>query len=192
MELLKLTKKGLYCELGDFYIDPWDKVDTAIITHAHGDHARWGMKNYITVDENEFILRKRISDAQIKIYPYREKFKLGDVTVSFHPAGHILGSSQVRIEYNDWVWVFTGDFKRDEDLTCPPFEVVPGDVFISEATFSLPVYKWPSTKDEGAMEKSLLKTISGHVLTQVKLSYCFRSSLGKNSLFTSAWDCCFR
>ena len=148
MELLTLTSKGLYCELGDFYIDPWAKVDTAVITHAHGDHARWGMNRYITVNESEHILRKRIGDSLIETHSYGESFQMGRVQVSFHPAGHILGSSQVRIEYQNEVWVFTGDFKRDLDLTCAPFEVVPCDVFISEATFSLPIYRWPDFRSE--------------------------------------------
>src|SRR4051812_25481863 len=126
MELLQLSAKGLYCPLGDFYIDPWGKVDTAVITHGHGDHARPGMKHYICVRDCEPILRKRIGDdLSLKTHDYGEKFTLGEVEVSFHPAGHILGSSQVRIEYQGLVWVFTGDFKRDEDLTCRPFEVVP-------------------------------------------------------------------
>ncbi len=148
MELLSLTDKGLYCAPGGFYIDPWKPVDKAIITHGHGDHAHWGMKEYITVDEGEFILRKRIADANLKTFPYRETFRMGEVDVSFHPAGHILGSSQVKIKYKDETWVFTGDFKRDLDLTCEPFEVVPCDVFISEATFSLPVYRWPDFRLE--------------------------------------------
>ncbi len=148
MELLKLTKQGLYCEPGDFYIDPWGKVDTAILTHGHGDHARTGMKNYIAVHESEHILRKRLGAVDLKTYAYGEVFHLGEVTVSLHSAGHILGSAQVRIEYQNEVWVFTGDFKRDLDLTCEPFEVIPCDVFISEATFSLPVYRWPDFRSE--------------------------------------------
>lgn len=148
MELLSLTNKGLYCALGDFYIDPWEKVQTAVITHGHGDHAHWGMGEYIAVRESEHILRKRIGDAKTTTYEYGEVFRMGEVDVSFHPAGHILGSSQVRIQYKDEIWVFTGDFKRDLDLTCKPFEVVPCDVFISEATFSLPVYRWPDFRYE--------------------------------------------
>ena len=149
MEILQLTSKGLYCSLGDFYIDPWGKVDKAVITHGHGDHARWGMGEYIAVHEAFYILKKRLGEeAKIQTYSYGEVFKMGEVEISFHPAGHILGSSQVRIQYQDEVWVFTGDFKRDEDLTCAPFEVVPCDVFISEATFSLPVYQWRNFSDE--------------------------------------------
>lgn len=148
MELLSLTDKGLYCSLGDFYIDPWVKVPKAVITHGHGDHAHWGMGEYIAAHDSEHILRKRIGDSKITTYAYGEIFHMGEVDVSFHPAGHILGSSQVRIQYKDEVWVFTGDFKRDYDPTCKPFEVVPCDVFISEATFSLPVYRWPDFMEE--------------------------------------------
>lgn len=148
MELLQLTSKGLYCPLGEFYIDPWEKVDTAVITHGHGDHAHWGMGHYIVVKEGEPILNKRIPDAKVTTYRYREQFELGQVKVSFHSAGHILGSSQVRIQYGDDVWVFTGDFKREPDPTCDPFEVLECDVFISEATFSLPVYRWPSFESQ--------------------------------------------
>jgi putative mRNA 3-end processing factor len=148
MEILSLTNKGLYCALGDFYIDPWKEVETAIITHGHGDHAHMGMGQYIAVNESEHILNKRLPNTKLTTYSYGEVFKMGDVAVSFHPAGHILGSSQVRIQYQDEVWVFTGDFKRDLDLTCKPFEVVPCDIFISEATFSLPVYRWPDFRLE--------------------------------------------
>jgi putative mRNA 3-end processing factor len=102
------------------------------------------MKEYIATTTAEHILHKRLGqDIKLTTYPYGEIFRMGEVDVSFHSAGHILGSSQVRIQYKDEVWVFTGDFKRDEDLTCEPFQVVPCDVFISEATFSLPVYSWP-------------------------------------------------
>jgi putative mRNA 3-end processing factor len=148
MELLSLSSKGLYCAPGNFYIDPWSKVETALITHAHGDHARWGMGHYICAEDGQHILLKRIPDAKLKTYQYGETFWMNDVKVSFHPAGHILGSAQIRLEWKGEVWVFTGDFKRDADLTCRPFEIIPCDVFISEATFSLPVYHWPSFQDE--------------------------------------------
>jgi putative mRNA 3-end processing factor len=106
------------------------------------------MGEYYAVPECEPILRKRLGEIKLTCVPYRQRFTLGAVTVSFHPAGHILGSAQVRIEHNGEVWVFTGDFKRDADPTCEPFEVVPCDVFISEATFSLPVYRWPDFYEE--------------------------------------------
>jgi putative mRNA 3-end processing factor len=149
MELLQLTPRGLFCSVGNFYIDPWEKVELALITHGHGDHAHGGMDHYIASSASRFILHKRLGhDISLKTYEYGEVFYLGGVKVSLHPAGHILGSSQVRLEYQNEVWVFTGDFKRDQDLTCEPFEVVPCDVFISEATFSLPVYQWPPFEEE--------------------------------------------
>lgn len=145
MEILELKDSGLTCSLGGFTIDPFRPVKKALITHGHGDHARGGSGEYFAVRSAEPILRKRLGhDIQLTTFDYGEVFRMGDVDVSFHPAGHILGSAQVRIEYQGEVWVFTGDFKRDPDPTCPPFEVVPCDVFISEATFSLPVYQWPS------------------------------------------------
>lgn len=148
MELLQLKESGLYCPPGDFYIDPIKEVKKAVITHGHGDHARTGMSEYISVPEAESILRKRLGDIDLTTHPYGEVFEMGEVKVSFHPAGHIMGSCQVRIEYQNEVWVFTGDFKREPDPTCAPFEVVPCDVFISEATFSLPVYRWPDFDGE--------------------------------------------
>ncbi len=147
MEILELKHSGLTCDLGGFTIDPFRPVKNALITHAHGDHARSGSEHYFAVKDAEPILRKRLGDIQLTTFSYGEVFKLGEVEVSFHPAGHIMGSAQVRIEYQGEVWVFTGDFKRDPDPTCPPFEVVPCDVFISEATFSLPVYRWPSFEE---------------------------------------------
>ena len=139
------TKSGLYCPQGDFYIDPWRPVEKALITHAHGDHARWGMKEYLAAECGLPMLRLRVGeDSNIKGVQYGEQIPIGKSLVSFHPAGHILGSAQIRIEAEDQVWVMSGDYKRDPDPTCELFEVVPCDTFITEATFSLPVYKWTS------------------------------------------------
>jgi putative mRNA 3-end processing factor len=141
--VIELRKQGLYCEAGDFYIDPWLPVENALITHAHSDHARTGSKNYYVVDKAVPILKHRLGDQNIFITKkYGEVFSMKDVQVSFHSAGHILGSAQIRIERNNKVWVFSGDYKRGNDPSCDPFEVVPCDVFISECTFGLPVYKW--------------------------------------------------
>lgn len=142
-DLLVPTESGLYCPLGDFYVDPWRPVKTAVITHAHADHARPGSGRYICAGPGEGVLRIRMgTQAMIEAVAYREVIRLGDVRVSLHPAGHILGSSQVRIESGESVWVASGDYKRDPDPTCAGFEVVKCDVFITEATFALPIYRW--------------------------------------------------
>lgn len=146
-DLVVQRREGLYCPPGDFYIDPWMPVARAVITHGHGDHARGGMGEYHVTTSGLPILRWRLGEQVYRHYDYGTCFTLGDATVSFHPAGHVLGSSQVRIEAAGQVWVVSGDYKRQPDPTCPPFEVVPCDVFITEATFGLPVYRWPDTSD---------------------------------------------
>ena len=141
--LLALTEAGLYCSRGDFYIDPWRPVPRAFITHAHSDHARWGMGSYTCAEVGAGLLRRRVGDdASIAVARPGEELLVGDVTVSFHPAGHVLGSSQIRVSDGREVWVCTGDYKRGDDPTCAPFEVVPCDVLITEATFALPIYSW--------------------------------------------------
>ncbi|MBX3020926.1 MAG: ligase-associated DNA damage response exonuclease [Bdellovibrionales bacterium] len=146
MNLVELTNEGLYCSAGDFYIDPWRPVERALITHGHADHARMGADQYFCTPTCEPILRHRLGqDIRLTAKRYGEKFQLGNAYVSFHPAGHVLGSAQVRIEVGGEVWVISGDYKRSPDPSCEPFEVVPCDVFISEATFALPVYSWPTS-----------------------------------------------
>ncbi|MFV8835396.1 ligase-associated DNA damage response exonuclease [Aquisalimonas sp.] len=142
-DLIRPTERGLYCPPGDFYIDPWRPVERAVITHAHGDHARWGHRIYYASHASRPLLERRLSrDALILGCDFDKPFRLGDAWISFHPAGHILGSSQVRVEYRGCVWVASGDYKRDVDPTCEPFQVVPCDTFITEATFALPIYRW--------------------------------------------------
>jgi putative mRNA 3-end processing factor len=148
--MLALQKEGLFSARGQFYIDPWRAVKTAVITHAHGDHATFGSQEYYCSEPCAPLLQSRLgSAAQLRPVPYGEKFHLGGCILSFHPAGHILGSSQVRVEAGGEVWVVSGDYKRDPDPTCAPFEVVPCDTFISEATFALPVYRWKSGEEIG-------------------------------------------
>jgi putative mRNA 3-end processing factor len=143
-DLVVATRRGLYCPAGDFYIDPWGPAQTAVITHAHGDHLRAGSALYYCSAPGEAITRHRLpADAQLRTVGYGQSWSLKGVKVSLHPAGHVLGSAQVRIEHDGLVWVVSGDYKRDADPTCAPFEVVPCDVFISEATFALPAYRWP-------------------------------------------------
>jgi len=148
--LVVWTGKGMYCPAGDFYIDPSHGVDTAVITHAHSDHARRGSKLYICEASGVGLTQVRLGkNINIRGVPYREVFKLGDVTVSFHSAGHILGSSQVRIQRGSEVWVVSGDYKRDPDPSCEPFEVVKCETFITEATFGTPKYTWEKNQDYG-------------------------------------------
>jgi putative mRNA 3-end processing factor len=144
MALIEMTAAGLYCRAGDFHIDPWRPVPCAVLTHAHADHARAGSARYIAASEGLELLRLRLGSlAPIEGRAYGERFDLGSARVSLHPAGHILGSAQVRIEADGEVWVVTGDYKRDPDPTCAPFEPVRCDVLVTEATFALPVYRWP-------------------------------------------------
>jgi putative mRNA 3-end processing factor len=141
--LLTPTPSGLYCTTGDFYIDPWKPVPRAVVTHAHADHYAWGCGAYLVAAEGERVFRVRLgAEARIRSQPYGASVTLNGVKVSFHPAGHILGSAQVRVEYQGEVWVVSGDYKNEADRTCTPFEVVPCHHFISEATFALPIYQW--------------------------------------------------
>ena len=140
MTLLRHAERGLYCEAGDFYIDP---VARAVITHAHGDHARWGSEAYLCSRECEGVLRTRLGrEAVIRALDWGEIVELNGVRVSLHPAGHILGSAQIRVEHRGEVWVASGDYKTDPDPTCTPFELVRCDTFITESTFGLPIYRW--------------------------------------------------
>ncbi len=142
--LLRLSESGLYCEAGDFYIDPWRPVARAVITHAHGDHARRGSQRYLASRESERVLRTRMGDdALIETVAYGQTVLMNDVRVSLHPAGHIFGSAQIRVEHRGEVWVVSGDYKIEPDSTCTPFEPVRCHTFITESTFGLPIYRWP-------------------------------------------------
>jgi putative mRNA 3-end processing factor len=141
--LLQLTEQGLYCAAGDFYVDPWAGVTRAIITHAHSDHLRQGSTTYLTAKDGERLLRDRVPGARVKTLPYGESIDVNGVKVSLHPAGHILGSAQVRVELHGEVWVISGDYKTAPDPTCAPFEPVRCHTFITESTFGLPIYRWP-------------------------------------------------
>jgi putative mRNA 3-end processing factor len=137
------TAQGLYCPDGDFHIDPWGPVPRALITHAHGDHARVGSAAYLCTDQCAPLLRRRFAgDAVIESVRYGQSLRLASTRVSFHPAGHVLGSAQIRIEGAGGVWVVSGDYKTVPDPTCAAFEPVPCDTFITESTFALPIYRW--------------------------------------------------
>ncbi len=141
--LVELTEDGLLCRAGGFYIDPWRPVERAVITHAHGDHAQMGHEKYLAATPGLGVLRLRVGqDADIQGLAYGESLTIGAVKVSLHPAGHILGSAQVRIEHAGEVWVASGDYKLGPDPTCAPFEPVRCHTFITESTFGLPIYRW--------------------------------------------------
>ena len=139
MMLLRLTDRGLYCEAGDFFVDPWGAVDRAVVTHAHGDHVAWGCRAYLTSSEGLGVLRSRLApEAKVSGLPWGEPATIRGVRVSFHPAGHILGSAQIRLELGGEVWVVSGDYKTDPDPTTTAFEPVRCHTFVTESTFGLP------------------------------------------------------
>lgn len=141
-DLVVQRAEGLYCPPGDFYIDPWRPVARAVITHAHSDHARYGNGHYLAAAPGEGVLRARLGDIHLQTLAYGEAIEHHGVRVSLHPAGHVLGSAQVRLEHGGQVWVASGDYKVAPDPTCAPFEPVRCDVFITESTFGLPIYRW--------------------------------------------------
>jgi putative mRNA 3-end processing factor len=141
--LIQHTSRGLCCEPGGFYIDPWQPVDYAVITHGHSDHARWGCRRYLASRDSERILHTRLgADADIQTVDYGEPVLINGVRISLHPAGHILGSAQVRVEYRGEIIVVSGDYKTGPDPTCAPFEPLRCHTFITESTFGLPIYRW--------------------------------------------------
>tara|TARA_R110002096_G_scaffold407290_1_gene605727 strand:+ start:13062 stop:14054 length:993 start_codon:yes stop_codon:yes gene_type:complete len=143
MQLLTFTDSGIYCPKANVYIDPWKPVDYAIITHAHADHSRWGNKFYLCHHYSKPIIQHRLgNDIQIESIEYGFRKTIKGVHFSLHPAGHIIGSAQVRVEYKGEVWVVSGDYKLEDDGLCAAFETVKCHVFISECTFGLPVFKW--------------------------------------------------
>ncbi|HET7698849.1 MAG TPA: ligase-associated DNA damage response exonuclease [Vicinamibacterales bacterium] len=140
--MIASSPAGLFCAAGDFHVDPWGPVERAVITHAHSDHASHGAASYLCAAPGAAVLRRRLPEAHIETLDYGERRAIGDAHVSFHPAGHILGSAQVRVEHRGEVWVVSGDYKRQPDPTCAPFEPVRCHTFITEATFGLPIYTW--------------------------------------------------
>jgi putative mRNA 3-end processing factor len=145
MTMLKFDANGIYCEQAGIYIDPWLPVDKALITHVHSDHARPGSKSYMCHHDSVALLKLRLgADINVSGVAYHESFYVNGVTISFHPAGHIIGSAQIRLEYKGEVWVVSGDYKLQHDGVSTPFEPVRCHHFITESTFGLPVYKFPS------------------------------------------------
>ncbi|WP_226778975.1 ligase-associated DNA damage response exonuclease [Oceaniglobus trochenteri] len=140
--LLTFTDEGIYCPQGDFHIDPWRPVDRALITHGHADHARPGHQSYLATHAAAPVMRHRLGDIRLETIGYGEARVQNGVSVSFHPAGHVPGSAQIRVEHRGEVWVVSGDYKVVNDGLSEPFESLRCHAFISECTFGLPVFKW--------------------------------------------------
>ena len=151
MDLIVQRPEGLYCPAGDFFIDPWRPVDRAVITHAHADHARAGHGHCLASATSEGVLRARLGDINLQTLPYGEAIVHHGVRLSLHPAGHVLGSAQVRLAYGGQVWVASGDYfvsgAGDDNRTCQPFEPLRCDCYITESTFGLPIYRWPPQRE---------------------------------------------
>ncbi|EBA09360.1 ligase-associated DNA damage response exonuclease [Sagittula stellata] len=140
--VLTFTDRGIYCPAGDFFIDPWRPVARALITHGHADHARPGHGSYLATEAALPVMRHRLGEIKADGIRYGDARRIGDATVSFHPAGHLPGSAQVRVEVGGQVWVVSGDYKTRDDGFCEPFEPVRCHAFITECTFGLPVFTW--------------------------------------------------
>ena len=175
MPLIEFSDKGLFCPQGNFYIDPWKPVDKAVISHGHSDHARWGSKSYLCHHDTLPILKLRLGENNYQSLGWNDPVIMNGVSVSFFPAGHIIGSAQVRVEYKGEVWVFTGDFKKENDGISTPYEPVKCHSFITECTFGLPIYRW-QPQEEIFNE---MKTWIGENVAAGKSSVFIAYSLGK-------------
>jgi len=173
--LITFTDKGLYCGKGDFFIDPWRAVDKAIITHGHSDHAYFGHKYYLCHTDTKPILQLRLGDNNYQTLTWNEPIYFNGVKVSLHPAGHIIGSSQIRVEYNGEVWVVSGDYKIEDDGLSGKFQPVKCNTFITESTFGLPIYKW---KPQQEIYDNIIKWINKNK-ENGKASIILAYSLGK-------------
>jgi Predicted exonuclease of the beta-lactamase fold involved in RNA processing len=173
--LIEFTDKGLYCRAGGFYIDPWKPVERAVITHAHSDHARWGSKHYLCHHHTKPLLQLRLGDNSYQSAEWNEPVYINGVRVTFFPAGHIIGSSQIKIEHQGEIWVVSGDYKLENDGLSGVFEPIRCHNFITESTFGLPIYKWKpqDTIYEGI--KNWIKKNQSAGKTSVLIAY----SLGK-------------
>lgn len=173
MDLIERRPEGLYCPAGDFYIDPMRKVDRALVTHGHSDHAARGMGSYLCSAGTLPVIRHRLGRITAEGIAYGERRRIGDVVVSFHPAGHVPGSAQIRIEGASGVWVAAGDYKVERDALCEAFEPVSCDTFITETTFGLPIFQWsPEAEVLTALRDWWAENLALG-LTSVVLAYSF-------------------
>jgi putative mRNA 3-end processing factor len=180
--LIDFTDKGLYCPAGNFYVDPWKPVDKAIITHGHSDHARWGSKSYLCHVHTKPILQLRLGENEYQTVAWNEPINVNGVKVSLHPAGHIIGSSQVRLEYNGEVWVISGDYKTQDDGLSGAFEPVNCHTFVTESTFGLPIYNW---KQQDEIYEDIRRWVTKNS-TNGRASVIIAYSLGKAQRVLSA------
>ena len=182
--LLAFTDKGIFCEAAGVYLDPWRPVDKAIISHGHADHSRSGHKQYITHHRNVPIVKHRLGSVNISGREWGESFRINNVKFSLHPAGHIIGSSQIRVEHKGEVWVFSGDYKLEDDGLATPFEAVRCHSFITECTFGLPAFKWSPQKEVYSEINEWWAENKSDGLTSVLFGY----SLGKAQRLLSCLD----
>lgn len=175
MALIELTKHGLYCALADVYIDPWKSVPRSLITHAHSDHARIGNGLYVAHEHCVPLLDLRLGKINSQGMKYGEQITYNGVKISFHPAGHVPGSSQIRMEYKGEVWVVSGDYKLEDDGVCVPFESLKCHSFISESTFGLPLYRWAEQNEVYSEINNWWKKNAADGIVSVIMAY----SLGK-------------
>ncbi|MBC7552405.1 MAG: DNA ligase-associated DEXH box helicase, partial [Taibaiella sp.] len=176
MSLISFTNKGIYCEQGDFYIDPWLPVDYAVTTHGHADHVRFGNKHYLCETITGSIIKRRISeDLDVSTLDYGVAMVRNGVNISFHPAGHIVGSAQVRLEYKGEICVISGDYKTEYDGISTAFEPVKCHSFVTESTFGLPIYTW---KKQEEVFENIRNWVAAN-LAQNKTSVLIAYSLGK-------------
>lgn len=175
MDLIEFRPEGMFVPPANCYIDPYKPVLKALITHAHSDHARWGMQEYIAEKSGLPLLKHRLGDVLLKGFDYNEPFEINGVKFSFHPSGHVPGSAQIKVEYQGEVWVAAGDYKVVDDGLSKPFEAQKCDVFITESTFAMPVYRW-KPQDE------IMDEINSWWKENQEKGYCsvvFAYSLGK-------------
>ena len=140
--VFSFTDRGIYCAAGGFHVDPWRPVDRALVTHGHADHATPGHRRYLATEAAAPVMRHRLGDIALQTTGYGERHRIGDAVVSFHPAGHVPGSAQIRVEVRGEVWVASGDYKLVADGLSDPFEPVRCHGFVTESTFGLPIYRW--------------------------------------------------
>ena len=173
--LLTFDDRGIYCPLADIYIDAWKPVDKVIVSHAHADHSRFGHKFYLAHKYSIPIMKHRLGNINVEGKNWGEKFTINGVQFSLHPAGHVIGSSQIRVEYKGEVWVYSGDYKIVNDNLSTPFELVNCNTFITECTFGLPAFKWKEQNLVYQEINSFWKECKANNQTAVIFAY----SLGK-------------